>query len=310
VRAEELWRAPPEYLQQAQDDATILCIRDQEQAGLDIITDGEMRRPGYSTRFAMALEGVDLDSPGTAPDRFGNPNMVPRVTGRIRRKHAAEVRDLEFLRANTDRMVKVTVPSPFTMSEQSQDDFYGSQEEMALDYATAINEEIKELFAAGADIVQIDEPYMEARPDKARQYGLKAIERALEGVTGTTALHVCFCHAAVHLRPEGYAFLPELGGTGLDQISIGTAQANLDTSVFARLGGKTVVVGVIDLSDMNVEAPEMIAQRIRRALPYVPAENIIIAPDCGMKYLPRDVAFGKLQAMAAGALIVRRELGG
>jgi 5-methyltetrahydropteroyltriglutamate--homocysteine methyltransferase len=309
VRARELWRVAPEYLDQAQDDATILAIRAQEAAGLDIITDGEMRRESYSNRFATALEGVDLDNPGTALDRSGHPNPVPRVAGKIRRKHAVEVRDLEFLRANTDRMVKITVPGPFTMSQQAQNDFYADEAEMALDYAVAVNEEIKDLFAAGADFVQIDEPYMQARPEKARHYGLKAVNRALEGITGTIALHICFGYAAIiHVRPEGYSFLPEFAETALDQISIETAQSNLDTSVLEKLPGKTIILGVIDLNDMNIEAPEMVAQRIRRALPHVPAEKIIVAPDCGMKYLPREVAFGKMQAMVAGAAIVRREL--
>ena len=311
VRALDLWRVAPEYLEQAQDDATIIAIRDQERAGLDIVTDGEMRRESYSNRFATALEGVDLDNPGTALDRSGHPNPVPRVAGKIRRRHAVEVRDLEFLKANTDRMVKMTVPGPFTMSQQAQNDFYEDEAEMALDYAAAVNEEIKDLFAAGADIVQIDEPYMQARPEKARAYGLKAINRAIDGVTGTIALHICFGYAAIiHVRPEGYSFLPEFADTALKQISIETAQSNLDTSVLAMLPGKVIVLGVIDLSDMNVEAPEMVAARIRKALPYVPAENIVVAPDCGMKYLPREVAFGKMQAMVAGAAIVRRERGG
>ena len=311
VRALELWRVAPEYLEQAQNDATIIAIRDQERAGLDIITDGEMRRESYSNRFATALEGVDLDNPGSALDRSGHPNPVPRVAGRIRRRHAVEVRDLEFLKANTDQMVKMTVPGPFTMSQQAQNDFYKDEAEMALDYAAAVNEEIKDLFAAGADIVQIDEPYMQARPEKARAYGLKAINRAIDGVTGTIALHICFGYAAIiHVRPEGYSFLPEFADTALKQISIETAQSNLDTSVLAMLPGKVIVLGVIDLSDMNVEAPEMVAARIRKALPYVPAENIVVAPDCGMKYLPREVAFGKMQAMVAGAAIVRREMGG
>jgi 5-methyltetrahydropteroyltriglutamate--homocysteine methyltransferase len=309
VRAKELWRVAPEYLGQAQDDATILAIRDQARAGLVIITDGEMRRESYSNRFATALEGVDLDNPGTALDRSGHPNPVPRVAGKIRRKHAVEVRDLEFLKANTDRMVKITVPGPFTMSQQAQNDFYESEEEMALDYAAAVNLEIKDLFAAGADVVQIDEPYMQARPEKARQFGLKTVKRALDGVTGTTALHICFGYAAIiHVRPEGYSFLPELAGAPLKQISIETAQSNLDTSVLAKLPGKTVILGVLDLSDMNVESPETVAARIRKALPHVPAERIVVAPDCGLKYLPREIAFGKMQAMVDGAAIVRSEL--
>ncbi len=308
VRAKELWRVAPEHLDEAQDDATILAIRDQERAGLDIITDGEMRRESYSNRFATALEGVDIDNPGTALDRSGHPNPVPRVTGTVRRKHPVEVRDLQFLKANTDRMVKMTVPGPFTMSQQAQNDFYESEEALALDYAAAVNEEIKDLFAAGADIVQIDEPYMQARPEKARAYGLKALQRALDGVSGTTALHICFGYAAIiHVRPEGYSFLPELADTPLKQISIETAQSHLDTSILAKLPGKTIILGVIDLSDKNVETPETVAERIRRALPHVPAEKIVVAPDCGMKYLPREVAFGKMRAMVEGAAIVRAE---
>jgi 5-methyltetrahydropteroyltriglutamate--homocysteine methyltransferase len=308
VRAKELWRVAPEFLDQAHDDATILAIRDQERAGLDIITDGEMRRESYSNRFATALEGVDIDNPGTALDRSGHPNPVPRVAGKIRRKHPVEVRDLEFLKANTDRKVKMTVPGPFTMSQQAQNDFYDSEEAVALDYAAAVNEEIKDLFAAGADIVQIDEPYMQARPEKARAYGLKALVRALDGVSGATALHICFGYAAIiHVRPEGYSFLPELADTALDQISIETAQSNLDTSVLAKLPGKTIILGVIDLSDVAVETADVVADRIRRALAYVPAERIVVAPDCGMKYLPREVAFGKLKAMVEGAAIVREE---
>ena len=311
VRAKELWRVAPEWLEQAQEDATILAIRDQERAGLDIITDGEMRRESYSNRFATALEGVDIDNPGTALDRSGHPNPVPRVTGRIRRKHAVEVGDLKFLKANVSpgHMVKMTVPGPFTMSQQAQNDYYEDPGEMALDYAAAVNEEIKDLFAAGADIVQIDEPYMQARPEKAREFGLAAVKRALDGVTGTTALHICFGYAAIiHVRPSGYSFLPELGDTSLHQISIETAQSKLDTSALQALPGKTIILGVLDLSDMNVETAETVAGRIRKALPHVPAERIVVAPDCGLKYLPREVAFGKMRAMVEGAAIVRREL--
>jgi 5-methyltetrahydropteroyltriglutamate--homocysteine methyltransferase len=311
VRAKELWRVAPEYLDQAQDDATLLAIHDQEKAGLDIITDGEMRRESYSNRFATALEGVDVDNPGTALDRSGHPNPVPRITGKVRRKHPVEVRDVEFLRRNTHRRIKITVPGPFTMSQQAQNDFYADEEEMALDYAAAVNAEIKDLFAAGADVVQIDEPYMQARPGKARHYGLKALNAALDGVTGTTAVHICFGYAAIiHVRPEGYSFLPELVNSSVQQVSVETAQSNLDCSVLQKLPGKTIILGVLDLSDMNVESAETVAARIRRALPYVPPEQMIIAPDCGMKYLPRDVAFGKMCAMVEGAKIVRRELAG
>ena len=311
VRAKELWRVAPEYLDEAQDDATLLAIRDQELAGIDIITDGEMRRESYSNRFATALEGVDLDNPGTALDRSGHPNPVPRVTGPIRRMHAVEVRDVQFLRAHTDHPIKITVPGPFTMAQQAQNDFYENEVDLALDYAAAVNEEIKDLFAAGADVVQVDEPYMQARPAKAREYGLTALARALDGVTGTTAVHICFGYAAIiHERPEGYSFLPELAGSDVQQISIETAQSNLDTSVLAALPGKTIILGVLDLSTNDVETADVVAERIRRALPYVPAEQVVVAPDCGLKYLPRDVAFGKMQAMAAGAALVRAELAG
>ena len=309
VRAQELWRVAPDFIDQAQDDATLLAIRDQERAGLDIITDGEMRRESYSNRFATALEGVDIDNPGTALDRSGHPNPVPRVVGKVRRKHAVEVRDVQFLRANTGRTVKMTVPGPFTMSQQAQNDFYKDEEEMALDYAAAVNEEIKDLFKAGADIVQMDEPYMQARPEKARKFGLKAFNRALEGVSGTTAVHICFGYAAIiHVRPEGYSFLPELANSPVQQVSIETAQSSLDTSVLAKLPGKTIILGVLDLSDMTIETPEIVASRIRRALPHVPAERIVVAPDCGLKYLPREVAFGKMKAMVDGTKIVRAEL--
>jgi 5-methyltetrahydropteroyltriglutamate--homocysteine methyltransferase len=311
VRAKELWRVPEPLLAQAQEDATLLAIRAQEEAGLDIITDGEIRRESYSNRFATALEGVDIDNPGMALDRSGHPNPVPRIVGRIRRKHAVEVEDLKFLRAHTQKAVKMTVPGPFTMSQQAQNDYYKSEEEAAMDYAAAVNEEIRDLFAAGADIVQIDEPYMQARPEKARQYGLAALNRALQGIEGTTAVHICFGYAAViHVRPSGYSFLGELAGCSCRQVSIETAQSNLDCSVLKSLPGKNIILGVIDLNDMKVEAPEKVAARIRRALPFAKAEDIIVAPDCGMKYLPREVAFGKMKAMVEGATIVRRELGG
>ena len=311
VRARELWRIPEPHLAEAQDDATRLAIRAQEEAGLDIITDGEIRRESYSNRFATALEGVDIDNPGTALDRSGHPNPVPRIVGKIRRRHAVEVEDLKFLRAHTDRKIKMTVPGPFTMSQQAQNDHYKSEEEAAMDYAVAVNGEIRDLFATGADVVQIDEPYMQARPEKARQYGLRALNRALEGVTGTTAVHICFGYAAViHSRPSGYSFLGELSGCSCSQVSIETAQSNLDCAVLRTLAGKKIILGVIDLNDTAVETPETVAARIRRALPYARAEDIIVAPDCGMKYLPREVAFGKMKAMVEGARIVRAELGG
>lgn len=311
VRVKELWRVAPEHLDEAQDDATLLAIRDQERAGLDIITDGEQRRESYSNRFATALEGVDIDNPGTALDRSGHPNPVPRIVGKIRRKQPVQVRDVEFLRSNTDRAIKMTVPGPFTMSQQAQNDFYTDEQEMVLDYAAAVNAEIKDLFAAGADIVQIDEPYMQARPEKARRYGLNALNAALEGVTGTTAIHICFGYAAIiHVRPDGYSFLPELAASPVKQISIETAQSKLDCSVLAKLPDKTIILGTLDLSDVNIETPEMVAARIRRALPHAPAKRIVVAPDCGLKYLPRQVAFGKLRAMVEGTKLVRDELSG
>ena len=305
VRARELWRVAPAYLEEAQRDATLLAIRAQEQAGLDIVTDGEMRRESYSNRFATALDGVDIDHPGTALDRSGQPNPVPRVVGPIRRRHPVEADDVRFLRANTSRTVKITVPGPFTMAQQAQDDYYGSAESLALAYAEAVNEEVGDLFAAGADIVQLDEPYLQARPDEARRYGVRAINRALAGVAGTTAVHLCFGYAAIiHDRPAGYSFLPELAACSCDQVSIETAQPGLDCAVLAALAGQTVILGVLDLGDPAVEAPETVIARVRRALPYVAAGRLVLAPDCGMKYLPRDVAFGKLTAMteAAGRL--------
>jgi 5-methyltetrahydropteroyltriglutamate--homocysteine methyltransferase len=309
TRAKELWRVPPEFVEEAQDDATLLAIRDQERAGLDIITDGEIRRESYSNRFATALEGVDIDNPGTALDRSGHSNPVPRVVGRIRRRHPVEVDDLLFLRRHTDRTVKMTVPGPFTMSQQAQIEHYGgSKERAAMDYAEAVNAEIRDLFAAGADIVQIDEPYMQARPEDARAYGLRALNHALEGVRGTTAVHICFGYAAIiHDRPAGYSFLPELADCSCAQVSIETAQSNLDCAVLSRLAGKKVILGVIDLADQRIETPETVAARIRRALPYVAAEDMVVAPDCGMKYLPRDVAFGKMRAMVEGARIAREQ---
>jgi 5-methyltetrahydropteroyltriglutamate--homocysteine methyltransferase len=306
VRALELWRVPEPMLAEAQDDATLLAIRAQEAAGLDIITDGEIRRESYSNRFATALEGVDIDNPGTAIDRSGHPNPVPRIVGRIRRTRPVEVDDLLFLRRHTDRPVKMTVPGPFTMAQQAQNDHYPSVEEAAMDYAAAVNEEIADLFAAGADVVQIDEPYMQARPEQARQYGLAALNRALEGVTGTTAVHICFGYAAIiHERPSGYSFLPELAGCSCQQISIETAQSRLDCSVLEKLPGKKIMVGCLDLSDTTVETPELIVERVERALPYLSVENVMLAPDCGMKYLPRAVAEGKMRAMAEAAAILR-----
>jgi len=309
VRAHELWRIPEPLLAEAQDDATMLAIAQQEEAGLDIITDGEIRRESYSNRFATALDGVDIDNPGTVLGRSGRPNSVPRIVGPIRRKHPVEVDDVRFLRAHTQKPIKMTVPGPFTMSQQAQNEYYPIEEALAMAYALAVNEEIRDLFAAGADIVQIDEPYMQARPEKARKYGLKALNAALDGVNGPTAIHICFGYAAIiHVRPEGYSFLPELAGSPVRQVSIETAQSNLDCVVLEKLPGKTIILGTLDLSDMAIEKPETVAARIRRALPHVSADRIVVAPDCGLKYLPREVAFGKMCAMVEGAKIVRAEL--
>jgi 5-methyltetrahydropteroyltriglutamate--homocysteine methyltransferase len=310
IRAREIWRIPEPLLEQAQDDATLLAIRDMERAGIDIISDGEMRRESYSNRFATALDGMDLDHPGVTLGRSGHPNPVPRVVGPIRRRHPVEVRDVEFLRRNTDRCIKITVPGPFTVSQQSQDDYYHDQRALALDIAAAVNAEIKDLQAAGADVVQLDEPYLQARPEQARIYGVEVINRALEGIEGSTALHLCFGYAAiVHDRPHEYAFLTELRDCVVKQISIEAAQPCLDLSVLRQLANKTIILGVLDLGDMEIETPETVASRIRAALQYVEPERLILAPDCGMKYLPRKVALGKLCAMVEGARIVREELG-
>jgi 5-methyltetrahydropteroyltriglutamate--homocysteine methyltransferase len=309
VRAKELWRIPPEHLAEAQDDATVVAIRLQEEAGLDILTDGEIRRESYSNHFATALDGVDVDNPGTALDRSGHPNPVPRIVGPIVRPHPVEVADLRFLRAHTDRTIKMTVPGPFTMSQQAQNDHYPDAEAAAMDYAAAVNAEVKDLFAAGADIVQLDEPYMQARPDAARAYGLKALNAALDGVTGTTAVHICFGYAAIiHERPEGYSFLPELAGCTADQISIETAQSGLDLGVLSDLTDKTIILGVLDLSTPEVESVETVAGRARRAFDRIPPRQLVLAPDCGMKYLPRDSAFGKMRALAGAARVLRAEV--
>jgi 5-methyltetrahydropteroyltriglutamate--homocysteine methyltransferase len=310
VRARELWRPASEHLAQAQNDATLLAIRAQEDAGLDIVTDGEIRRESYSNHFATALQGLDLDNPGEALDRSGHPNPVPRVVGPVSRPNPVEVADLLFLRQHTDRTIKMTVPGPFTMSQQAQDDYYGNPETLAYAYADAVNAEVRDLFAAGADVVQLDEPYMQARPEPARRYGLKALNRALAGVAGTTAVPLCFGSAAIiHDRPSGYSFLPELADCTCDQISIETAQSNLDTSVLTQLSGKTIILGVIDLSVPDVETVDTVVARVRRALQYVAPEKVIIATDCGMKYLPWDSATGKMRAMAGAARVLRAEFG-
>jgi 5-methyltetrahydropteroyltriglutamate--homocysteine methyltransferase len=309
VRAREIWRIPDPYLEQAQDDATLIAIRDMERAGVDIISDGEVRRESYSNRFATALDGFDVEHPGTALDRTGHPNPVPRIVGPVSRRWPVEVRDLEFLRRNTDRHIKITVPGPFTVTQQAQNEYYPDDRSLAFAVAAAINAEIKDLFAAGADVVQIDEPYLQARPEPARAYGVEAINRALDGVTGTTALHMCFGYAAiVHDRPGQYAFLPELNACAARQISIEAAQPNLDLSVLRALPDKTIILGVLNLGDDQVETPQVVADRIRAALRQIEPERLIVAPDCGMKYLPREVAFAKLQAMVEGARIVRAEL--
>jgi 5-methyltetrahydropteroyltriglutamate--homocysteine methyltransferase len=311
VRATELWRIDPAFLAEAQRDASLLAIRAQEDAGLDIITDGEIGRESYSNAFATALDGVDIDNPGTALDRSGHPNPVPRIVGPIRRRRPVEVADVEFLRAHTGRTIKITVPGPFTMSQQAQNDYYPNGEAAALGYAEAVNAEVADLFAAGADIVQLDEPYLQARPEAARQYGVTALNRALQGITGTTAVHLCFGYAAIiHERPSGYSFLPELAACAADQISVETAQSGLDCAVLKELSGKTIILGVLNLGDPAVESAEQVADRVRRALPYVPAERLVLAPDCGMKYLPRDAAAGKLAAMTRAAGMLRAEISG
>src|SRR6186713_2429795 len=308
VRAKELWRVAPEFLKQAQDDATLLAIRDQEDAGIDIITDGEMRRESYSNRFATALEGIDIDNPGSTINRSGQPIPVPRVAGTIRRRGAVEVPDVTFLRKNTSRRIKITLPGPFTMAQQAQDDYYKDEEALAMAFAAAVNEEIRDLKAAGADVVQIDEPWLQARPERAVKYGVKAINRALQGIGGTTVVHLCFGYAAaVKDKPTGYSFLPQLEATTASQISIEAAQPRLDLSVLKSLN-KTVMVGVIDLGTSAVETPQQVAERIRAALKHVSAERLVLAPDCGMKYLTREAAFGKLKSLAEGAAVVRKEL--
>ena len=309
VRAHEMWRIDPAHLEDAQNDATLLAIRDMERAGIDIVSDGEVRRESYSNRVATALGGVDIDNPGTAIDRTGHPNPVPRIAGPITRERPIEVEDVKYLRAATDRKIKITLPGPFTMTQQAQNDHYDTDEAAAMDYAAAVNEEIRDLFAAGADVVQLDEPYMQARPEIAKQYAVKAINRALDGIDGETAVHICFGYAhVVHERPEGYSFLPELNDCAADQISIETAQSGLDLQVLETLPTKKIMLGVLDLSTEEIETPEIIADRIRPAFDHMPPEKIIVAPDCGMKYMRRDVAFGKLKAMCDGAAIVRDEL--
>jgi 5-methyltetrahydropteroyltriglutamate--homocysteine methyltransferase len=305
VRARELWRVAEEQLEEAQDDATRLAVQDMERAGVDVITDGEMRRESYSNRFATALEGVDLDNPGVALDRTGHENPVPKVIGPIRRTRPVETRDVEFLRSITDRRIKITVPGPFTMSQQAQNDYYAEDADLALAYADAVNAELRDLKAAGADVVQIDEPYLQARPESAQEYAIEAINRALDGIQGETVLHTCFGYAhIVHDRPSGYPFLGELDDCAATHLSLEAAQPNLDLEVLRDVAGKTIVLGVLDLGSEEVETPEVVAARIRRALAVVPSERLVVAPDCGMKYLPRERAFRKLRSMVAGARLV------
>jgi 5-methyltetrahydropteroyltriglutamate--homocysteine methyltransferase len=310
VRARELWRVAEPYLAQAQDDATALAIADLERVGVDIVTDGEIRRESYSNRFATALAGLDIDNPAMVPGRAGGTNAVPRVVGRVRRTRPVEVDDTRFLRARTDRTIKITLPGPFTMSQQAANEAYDDEAELAMDFAAAVNDEVRDLFAAGADIVQIDEPWLQSRAEKARAFALPAINRALEGVGGTTALHTCFGYAhVVHDRPDGYPFLAELADCAADIVAVEAAQPRLDVAVLAPIAHKTVVVGVLDLADdAPVETPEQVAERIEAALTVIPPERLQVGPDCGMKYLSREVALGKLQALVAGAELARRRL--
>jgi len=309
IRVRELWRVADEYLEQAQDDATLLAIRDMERAGIDIVSDGEMRRESYSNRFATALEGVDADNPAMITNAAGRTLPVPRVTGRIRRRHAVEVRDMHFLRRNTDRLAKITLPGPFTLAQQARNEFYRDDAEMAMDFAAAVNEEARDLQAAGADLIQLDEPWLRNDPDAAKRYAVQAIDRALDGLTVPTVVHLCFGYAAVvNRKPTGYSFLPQLADCNARQISIEAAQPRLDLGILKELAGKQIVLGVLDLGDPQIETPRQVAERIRDGLRYVSAERLVPAPDCGMKYLPREVAFGKLKALAEGAAIVRREL--
>ncbi len=309
VRSKGLWRVPEPLLEQAQDDATLLAIRDMERAGIDIITDGEMRRESYSNRFATALDGLDIDRPGTVMGRTGRPTQVPRVVGKIRRKGPVEVRDVQFLRRNTERAIKITLPGPFTMSQQAQDEFYKDKEAMAMDFAAALNEEMKDLKAAGADVIQLDDPWLQAYAEDAKRYGIKVLNRALQGIAGPTIVHLCFGYAHFgQARPGGYSFLPQLADSSAEQISIEAAQAKLDLGVLKDLQGKKIVLGVIDLGYPAVEEAEVVATRIRAGLKQVAADRLIVSPDCGMKYLPRDIAFGKLKALAEGAALVRKEI--
>jgi 5-methyltetrahydropteroyltriglutamate--homocysteine methyltransferase len=310
VRMQAMWRVPEAFLEQAQDDATVVAIRDMERAGIDIITDGEIRRESYSNRFATALDGVDVEHPGIIRDRNGNETPVPRVVGRIARNRAVELRDMQFLRRNTDRPAKITLPGPFTLSQQAKNEFYRGTDELAMDFAAAVNAEALDLQAAGADVIQLDEPWLRNDPEAAKRYAVPAIDRALAGITVSTAVHLCFGYAAVvrHQKPTGYSFLPQLADSIAAQISIEAAQPKLDLGVLADLSRKTIILGVINLGDPAVETADQVAARIRAALGHVTPERLVLAPDCGMKYLPRDTAFGKLCALSAAARVVRAEL--
>jgi 5-methyltetrahydropteroyltriglutamate--homocysteine methyltransferase len=312
TRMRDLWRLPEEHLEEAQNDATIVAIRDMERAGIDIVTDGEIRRESYSNRFATALEGVDTDNPAIITSRAGLKTPVPRVVGKIRRTRAVELSDMEFLRRNTDRAAKITLPGPFTMSQQAGNEFYKDDEELAMAFAEAVNAEARDLEKAGADVIQLDEPWVRSNPDLARRYAVKAINRALKGLTVPTVVHLCFGYAAVvpgSSKPAGYSFLAELADTSAEQISIEAAQPKLDLGVLKDLSNKTIMLGVLDLGDPSIETTEVVAARIRNGLKHVPAERLVLAPDCGMKYMPRATAFGKLKAMTDAAALVRKELG-
>jgi 5-methyltetrahydropteroyltriglutamate--homocysteine methyltransferase len=311
VRARDVWRVPEEFLEQAQDDATLVAITEMERAGIDILTDGEIRRESYSNRFATALAGIDLDQPGERLSRSGRPDIVPRVVGPIRRTRPVEVRDVQFLRANTRKLIKITLPGPFTMTQQAVDEYYADDARLAMDFAVAVNDEIHDLVRAGADIIQIDEPYLQARADQARQYAVQVINRALQDVRVTTVLHTCFGYGlVVKNKPakQGYPFLEELVDVDVDQISIEAAQPNLDLSVLERMGTKTMMVGVIDLGTPQVETQAIVEGRIRAALEHISPERLVIAPDCGLKYLPRTAAFEKLEVMTRAARTVRDAL--
>jgi 5-methyltetrahydropteroyltriglutamate--homocysteine methyltransferase len=311
VRLHELWRVPEPFLKEAQDDATILAIRDMELAGIDIVTDGEMRRESYSNRFATALDGIDNDNPAVITNRAGRSVSVPRVVGKISRRGPVEVEDMKFLRRHTQHKTKMTLPGPFTMAQQAKNEFYKDADEMVMDFAAAVNEEAKDLEAAGADVIQLDDPWLRNDPDAAKRIAVRALNRALEGLKVTTVVHLCFGYAAVVAgqKPAGYSFLPQLADCAADQISIEAAQPKLDLGILKDLSGKTIMLGVIDLGDRSVETPGDVAARIRAALDHIAADRLVLAPDCGMKYLSRATAFGKLQSMVKGAEMVRTEIG-